>query len=136
MVMLRNLFNVSYQRAVVPDFYGFFDSFYKKLIDKDPNIAELFASTDMDKQAKMLMQSITYVTAFSATLEPTEELNFISRLHGKDKLDLPAAYYDTWMDSLMETVRERDPKYDDQVYRAWRTVMAPGIEYMKSFCSR
>ena len=84
----------------------------------------------------MLMQSMTHVTAFSATLEPTEELNFIAGLHGKDKLNLTVAFYDIWLDSLLETVRERDPKYDEQVNRAWRTVMAPGIEYMKSFCSR
>jgi hemoglobin-like flavoprotein len=135
-VLLRNLFNLSYQRAVVPDFYGFFDEFYEKLSGSQPQIAALFARTDMDRQAKMLMQSITHVTAFSATLEPTEELNFIANLHGRGKLDLPAAYYDQWMYCLMETVQARDPKYDENVNRAWRTVMAPGIEYMKSFCAR
>ncbi|MBF8269431.1 MAG: hemoglobin-like flavoprotein [Gammaproteobacteria bacterium] len=136
MVMLRNLFKVSYQRAIVPDFYGFFELFYKKLIARGPDISRLFARTDMDRQVKMLMQSITHVTAFSATLEPTDELDFISKLHGRDKLDLPSAYYDIWLDCLLETVSEKDPKYDDHVNRAWRTVMAPGIEYMKSFCSR
>jgi len=136
MVMLRSLFNLSYQRSVVPDYYGFFELFYRKLIAKDPQIAVLFARTDMNKQAHMLMQSITHVTAFSATLEPTEEINFIAQLHGKDKLDLPSTYYDTWMDCLMETVEQRDPNYNEHVNRAWRTVMAPGIEYMKSFCAR
>ena len=133
--MLRNLFNLSYQRAVVPDFYGFFDSFYNKLTSHSPEISELFKHTDMDKQIKMLMQSITYVTSFSATLEPTEELTHIAGLHGRDKLDLPAQYYDVWLDCLLQTVSERDPKYDEQVERAWRIVMAPGVEYMKSFCT-
>ena len=136
MVMLRNLFTLSYQRAVVPDYNGFFLSFYKRLTGTDPAITALFARTDMDRQSKMLMQSITHVTAFSATLEPTAELDFIARLHGRDRLNLPAAYYDTWMESLLDTVRDRDPKFDENVDRAWRTVMAPGIEYMKSFCSR
>ncbi|OGT81672.1 MAG: hypothetical protein A3J35_07920 [Gammaproteobacteria bacterium RIFCSPLOWO2_02_FULL_52_10] len=136
MVMLRNLFKVSYQRAVVPDFHGFFATFYNKLLARDPDITALFARTDMDRQVKMLMQSITHVTAFSATREPTDELNFIAGLHGKDKLNLPAAYYDIWLECLLETVSERDPRYDEQVNRAWRTMMTPGIEYMKSFCSR
>jgi len=133
--MLRNLFNLSYQRAVVPDFYGFFDSFYEKLTEQSPVIAKLFQHTDMDKQIRMLMQSITYVTSFSATLEPTDDLNRIANLHGRGKLDLPAEYYDIWLDCLLQTVRDRDPKYDEQVERAWRIVMAPGIEYMKTFCS-
>lgn len=133
--MLRNLFNLSYQRAVVPDFYGFFDSFYSRLTAQSPVFSELFKHTDMEKQIKMLMQSITYVTSFSATLEPTEELNYIAGLHGRDKLDLPGEYYDVWLDCLLHTVREKDPKYDEQVERAWRIVMAPGIEYMKSFCT-
>ena len=134
--MLRNLFHLSYQRAVVPDFYSFFHSFYARLIDQSPVIADLFKHTDMDKQVKMLMQSITYVTSYSATQEPTEELTLIARLHGSDKLDLPAEYYDVWLDCLLHTVRERDPKFDEHVEKAWRFVMDPGIEYMKSFCSR
>lgn len=133
--MLRNLFNLSYQRAVVPDFYGFFDSFYNRLTAHSPAFSELFKDTDMDKQIKMLMQSITYVTSFSATLEPTEELDYIAGLHGRDRLDLPSEYYDIWLDCLLHTVMEKDPKYDEQVERAWRIVMAPGVEYMKSFCT-
>ena len=134
--MLRNLFNLSYQRAVVPDFYSFFHSFYARLIDQTPVFADLFKHTDMDKQVKMLMQSITYVTSYSATHEPTEELTQIARLHGSDMLDLPAEYYDIWLDCLLHTVSERDPKFDDRVDEAWRFVMEPGIEYMKSFCTR
>lgn len=134
--MLRNLFNLSYQRAVVPDFYGFFNTFYTKLIAQNRDIADLFKHTDMKKQVEMLIQSITYVTSYTANDEPDEELTMLARLHGSDKLDLPSAYYDIWLDCLLETVRERDPKYDDQVEKSWRTVMEPGIEYMKSFCTR
>ncbi len=133
--MLRKLYNLSYQRTVVPDFYGFFDLFYKKLIKNDPVIAKLFENTNIKKQSEMLMQSITYVTSFSATLEPTEEFDDIAKLHGRDNLNLSADYFDIWLDCLLETVRERDPDFDECINRSWRTVMAPGIEYMKSFCS-
>ena len=134
--MLRNLFNLSYQRAVVPDFYGFFHSFYAKLIEHSPVIAELFKHTDMQKQVEMLIQSITYITSYGATREPDAELTHLARLHGSDKLDLPPEYYDIWLDCLLQTIREKDPKYDEQVEKSWRLVMEPGIEYMKSFCSR
>jgi hemoglobin-like flavoprotein len=133
--MIRNIFNLSYQRAVVPDYYGFFDLFYKNLTGKNPVIANMFKNTNMKKQEELLMQSITYMTSFSATLEPPEELDFIAKLHGKDNLNIPSEYFDTWLDSLIETVRIKDPDFDENVDRAWRTIMAPGIEYMKSFCS-
>lgn len=133
---LRNLFHLSYQRAVVPDFYDFFNLFYEKFIDRETYIAQLFANTDMKKQVEMLMQSITFMTSFSATLEPTEELEYAARLHGKDRLNIPSDFYDIWLDCLLETVMEKDPEYNEQIDRAWRTVMAPGIEYFKSYCDR
>lgn len=121
---------------MVPDSYGFFEEFYNKLTARNPVFAELFEHTDMDRQIKMLMQSITYITSYSATLEATEELNHLALLHGRDRLDLPAEYYDTWLECLLDTVQEKDPMFDEHVDRAWRIVMTPGIEYMKSFCTR
>ena len=84
----------------------------------------------------MLMHSINITPACSARLEPNEELDDIAKLPGRDKLNLPKCYHDIWLDSLLDTVKERDPEYNEHVDRAWRTVMAPGIEYMKSFCSK
>lgn len=121
---------------MVPDSYAFFEEFYNNLTTSNPVFAELFQQTDMDRQIKMLMQSITHITSFSATLEATEELIRLARLHGGDKLDLPAEYYDYWLECLLETVREKDSAFDEHVEKAWRLVMTPGIEYMKSYCTR
>src|SRR5829696_7784914 len=35
--------------------------FYRRLFDLDPNIARLFATTDMDRQRKVLMQTLAVV---------------------------------------------------------------------------
>ena len=135
MVMLRNLFNLSYQRTVVPDYYGFFNLFYKKLCAKDPAIAKVFENTDIKKQSELLMLAITCLTFFSATLEPTKDPDVIAKLHGGDDMNLSPALFDIWLDCLFGIVKEKESVFDEHVDRARRTTMAPGIEYMKPFCS-
>ncbi len=132
----RRSLNLSYQRAISPDFEGFFKHFYNKLINTDPQIAALFSNTDMDRQVKMLMQSMTHITSFAATMESNAEINKIATIHGKDKLNLPTEMYDTWLECLIDTVKEHDPEFNSQVETAWRIIMSPGLEYMKSFCSK
>jgi len=132
----HRLFNMSYQRAISPDFEGFFSHFYDKFVNADPKIAAFFSNTDMDRQVRMLMQSMTYITSFAATMEANEEINQIALKHGQNNLDIPAEIYDVWLECLVDTAREHDPEFNPQVETAWRVVMSPGIEYMKSFCSK
>ena len=136
MTNYRNLFNNSYQRAISPDYHGFFTRFYEILVDSDPFIKKLFAHTDMNRQTTMLMESMTYLTSFGHELKPSKEMEYVATLHGKENLDIPASFYDLWLDCILHTVAERDPEYNTQVDTAWRVIMAPGIEYMKSFCRR
>lgn len=124
--------NISYQRAVAPDYDGFFSHFYKRLITADDQIAKLFENTDMDRQSEMLKQSMSYIISFASTLEVKEDMVNLALLHGRDNLNIPKVFYDIWLDSLIETVSERDPEFDAHIETAWRVVMAPGIEYMKS----
>jgi len=132
----RKLFNNSFQRAIVPDSNRFYKRFYQLLIAADPQIEKLFVKTDMNRQIEMLMQSMTYVMSFSATLKPSSEMRKIAKMHGIGKLAIPAKYYDIWLDCMIGTVREFDPKFDKYIETAWRVMMAPGIAYMKSFCNR
>ena len=131
----RQLFNNSFQRAIVPDSHRFYKRFYERLLASDPQIAKLFADTDMDQQVEMLKQSMTFVMSFSATLEPSEEMTKIAKMHGKGKLDIPAKYYEFWLNYMLETLEKFDPKFDEYIETSWRVMMAPGIAYMKTFCS-
>ncbi|OGT29057.1 MAG: hypothetical protein A2W28_04040 [Gammaproteobacteria bacterium RBG_16_51_14] len=131
----RKLFNNSFQRAIVPDHHKFYKHFCQNLVAADPEIAELFAKTDMEQQIDMLIQSMTHIMAFSATLKPTDELKKIAKLHGSGELTIPAKYYDVWLDCMIKTVEEFDPKFDEHIEISWRILMAPGLAYMKSFCN-
>jgi truncated hemoglobin YjbI len=130
----RKLFNNSFERVIVPDSNKFYSRFYEILIATDPQIAELFTKVDMEQQIVMLKQSMTLVMSFSATLKPSSEMKKIAKLHGKGKLDIPAKYYDAWLDCMIKTVEEFDPKFDENIETSWRVLMAPGVAYMKSFC--
>jgi hypothetical protein len=37
-----------------------------------------------------------------------------------------------WLDCLIETVRQFDPKFNEEVATAWRAVFSKGIEFMTS----
>ncbi len=131
----RKLFNNSFQRAIVPDSHSFYKRFYEILIAADPQIAELFAKTDVERLIVMLTQSMTYIMSFSATLKPGSEIKKIAKMHGRGKLCIPKQYYDIWLDCMLKTVEEFDPKFDENIETSWQVLMAPGIAYMKSFAS-
>ena len=68
-------------------------------------------------------------------LEPSNEIQRLAKVHGKDNLNIPADFYDIWLDCMIETLEEFDPKFDEYIETYWRVMMAPGIEYMKTYCS-
>lgn len=125
---------LSYQRAISPDYQGFFTRFYEKFTGSDPGVKQLFETVDMERQYQMLMASMTHMISFAPDQEPGAEMERMAMIHGKDRLAIPAHYYDLWLDSLIETLRERDPKFNDHIENAWKKVLMPGIDYMKSFC--
>jgi truncated hemoglobin YjbI len=131
----RKLFNNSFQRAIAPDAHRFYKRFYEILIAADPQIAELFAKTDVERLIVMLTQSMTHIMSFSATLKPDSGIKKIAQMHGRGKLCIPEKYYDIWLDCMLKTVEEFDPKYDENIEISWQVLMAPGIAYMKSFAS-
>ena len=131
----RKLFNNSFQRVIVPNPNRFYKHFYQKLVSADARIKELFATTDMNRQIEILTQSMTYMMSFSATLESNDEIEKVAELHGNDNLNILPEYYDIWLECMLQTVKEFDSKYDDHIETSWRVMMAPGLEYMKSFCN-
>lgn len=137
----EELFNNSYER--VSDWQAtasssdrsraFFFRFYEIFTAKSPEIAQAFRNTDMERQVRMLRQSIVYLVNFYATNNAEDFLQRIARRHGRNDLNIAPYLYDLWLDALLETVAEFDPRYSGQTEAAWRQVLSPGIEFMKSF---
>jgi len=104
MTIYHHILKNSYQRAVIPDYAGFFNRFYQILLAADDEVAVLFANTDVERQSKMLMQSMTHILSFAHTLEADENMEKLALLHGRDRLNISKEFYSIWLDSLIKTV--------------------------------
>lgn len=130
----KKLFNGSFQRAIAPDTYGFYKRFFHKLYDADSHIANLFANTGIDRCIKMLIQSMSQMLYYASTKHPNKQIKNIANMHGQEGLSLTSNYYDIWLECMIETIRETDPQFNEDIETAWRCMMLPGVTYLKSYC--
>ena len=64
--------------------------------------------------------------------EQIVHLERLAKLHSRAGLDIKPELYDLWLDRLVHAVQEFDPMFDPGTKTAWRRVLQPGIEFMKS----
>ena len=131
----RQMFHDSYLRCVVGDQDGFFQRFYQLFIAADPEISEMFSNTDMHRQVSLLQESLLHMIDFSDSKVANERLQWIATYHGSTELNIPVRMFDLWLDRLIATVRERDARFNPHIEKAWRVCLAPGIAFIKSYCS-
>lgn len=133
MLDLEELFNDSYARILIrsKNSQDFFDIFYQKFISASPVVAEKFKHTDMNIQKKMLKKSFTYLLNLYITRKCSNFLDKVAEKHSKSQHDIHAELYDLWLDCLIDTVKELDPKFNNDVELSWRSALSIGITYMK-----
>ena len=68
----------------------------------------------------------------SGPSERAVHLERLAQLHSRAGLDIKPELYDLWLDKLVQTVSECDPLFDTETGTAWRRMLQPGIEFMKS----
>lgn len=124
-------FHGSLERCLGND--GFVSRFYTILKARSPEAAAKFAGTDMTVQKRKLSASL-YMTMLMDERSPEGRVHFerIAQLHGRDALDIKPELYDVWVESLIEAAREFDPHFDQNTERAWRSLLAPVVEFMKA----
>ena len=132
----RQLFHDSYLRCVVSDQDGFCTRFYQLFMASDPKISKMFINTNMDRQISLLQESLLHMIDFSNSNVANERMQRIATYHGSRELNIPVRMFDLWMDCLVATVEERDARFDPHIEMAWRVFLAPGIAFMKSYCTR
>ena len=126
------VFNESFSRVVEGDKQStFFDHFYRRFLISSPAVAAKFVNTDFDRQKEMLRRSVTELLQIFTTHTSTPYLQMLAAIHSKADKDIGPALYDDWLRSLIETLKDLDPNYDDTVALAWKIVLAPGIQFMK-----
>ena len=112
---------------------AFVARFYDRFISANPEVAAKFAGVEMRKQRKVLQASLLMVMLACQGNDAAQQyLGSIAARHARTQLDIRPDLYDLWLECLIETVAEMDPRFSDAVEQAWRQVMAHGISYMKS----
>jgi len=129
---MNSKFENSYARALGGDRYNdaFISRFYEVFMASSEAVARSFQHTDMSVQKTMLHDSLQVVLDYHRTGKVSQQLQRLAQVHSRAGQDIVAALYDNWLDSLVMTVSEFDPEYDQTVERAWREAFVPGIQYM------
>ncbi len=131
MLNFNQLFNDSFERVSYHS-DEFFEAFYTCFMNKSDVINAAFTGVDMQRQRKMLKESILFMISFSSTRVAEEFLLNTAKVH-KDRLDLTDEMYELWMESLMETLQQFDRNFNAKTELAWRIMLSPGIEFMKYY---
>ena len=109
----------------------FFRAFYNRFLASDPAIPPYFTDTKFDKQDKLLQHGISLLLIYAKRPNP-HLLSRIADRHGAGgDLNIPAGLYQPFIESFVATVREFDPAWDAAIETAWRTALAPGVEYIQ-----
>ena len=127
------LFNDSLERCQAHP--KFLERFYEIFIASDPAVAEKFVHTDLKRQQMMLESSLFVLLEVAGRKPPLESiahLEHIAERHGRNHLDVRPEMYALWLNCMLQAVSEFDKQFDFNINRAWRTVLAAGIDIMQS----
>ncbi len=127
------VFSASFSRVMGEGAYNpeFTSRFYEIFLASSPRIEELFANTNMSRQKTMLHDSLGMLVDFNVHKTITPQMQHLAAVHGPGDRNIPPDTYGLWLNSLLQTVSEMDPRFDPQVSMAWRLTMAPGISYLQ-----
>ena len=113
---------------------AFVERFYEIFLAASPKVKEKFAHTDFARQRAALRASLDamLLAAKDPEKNPHEYLHDLAERHSSRDRNIGAELYDLWLDSLLATVTEFDPKNSPDVQAAWERVMMVGISYLLS----
>lgn len=118
----------SYARCLRTE--AFFERFYEILLESHPAIPPMFADTYFPRQRQLLKHGLGLLMSY-ANKPDDELLERIAARHSQAAIDVAPDLYPSFVDSLVQVVSERDPRFDEAIERAWRETVAPGIAFMQ-----
>jgi hemoglobin-like flavoprotein len=113
---------------------GFLAAFYDRFLGASDEVREKFRGVDMKQQARVLEDSLYVVANAVQGREGSPARGDLPRLaerHSRRGLDIRPGLYDVWAQCLVETAREHDPQWADDVAASWRETLAFGVEHMR-----
>ncbi|BBL69565.1 LuxR C-terminal-related transcriptional regulator [Methylogaea oryzae] len=129
---IQTLVDKSYVRCATTG--RFASDFYQAFLNSSPLVAEKFANTDMEHQARLLDYAIrTLILFFRDPMAVTvETIRALGVLHDRQHLNIDPSLYDPWLDALLAAVEKNDPDFNRQLANAWGQVVRHGVAAMRS----
>jgi len=119
----------SYSRCLrSPDFLP---RFYEHLLASDPAVPPMFEKTEFPRQYKLLQHALGLLLSYGNNPDDML-LERLAAKHSAKAIDVAPPMYELFVDSLLATIREFDPRCDEQIEGAWRETLGPGLDFMKS----
>ena len=108
----------------------FFDLFYERFMARSAEVAAKFEGFDIAR-IKRLLRDAFYLKmmASDGNLRAAARLRTMADRHAE--LGITRAMHDTWLETLLSVVADRDPQFDVGVERSWREVTRIGMDIMK-----
>lgn len=92
--------------------------------------------SDILQQVRLLKQSLLCNMNFTRSKDCLHITELLAKLLYESRQKNDANFYDQWMNSLLCAVQEFDPMYNKDIEFAWRRILTPGVQHMRSICER
>ncbi|WP_018864526.1 MULTISPECIES: globin [Thioalkalivibrio] len=108
----------------------FVTRFYEHFLQADPRVKAAFASTDFSQQKRALGQAIStaisYAEGESFVASTMERMGQVHSREGR--VPVEPDLYPIWLDCMVRTAAEIDPRWEPRLEERWRGAMQPAID--------
>lgn len=111
----------------------FLERFYTLLLDSSEEIRPIFATTDFGQQRRALRRGITTAILFASGSDiVSREVERMAEVHSRrGRAPVRPPLYEYWLNTLVQTVRERDPQITPALEQRWQQAMRPIIDHFR-----
>lgn len=110
---------------------GFIPTFYARLISSSDLVKYKFRKTNFERQNQMLINSLKLVAGVTCNeQEALQELRLRAETHDKAHMNIKPELYEHWQVALVCTAAELDPQWDEDVERAWNSILDTVVNHM------
>lgn len=110
---------------------NFAPRFYENLLASNKAIRERFAETNFTKQHELFDHGLHVLLEYAAGSAIGEmAIRRLGQRHGPGDLNINPLHYDIWIESLVKTARELDPKWNFALEKRMRKDLRLGIDEM------
>ncbi len=107
----------------------FFGTFYDSFLNKSPEVAAKFASTNFKKQKPLIKASVNMMIRLgTGDIKAREAIEKVGTTHSKPQLNIEPKLYDLWFESLCESAAKHDSKWNKELESLWKERMQEGIK--------